>query len=118
LVALVDDAEARARWQRAAEGRLQAGGDSLLSHIGGRTQRAGTVPAACTEEDDGAAETGETGAETIGQVPCVFLWLSGESEAKVLGRDSRVLVEHGDVVRERVAARLLPDDRVILSPGT
>jgi hypothetical protein len=52
------------------------------------------------------------------RVPCVFLWVTGESEAKVLEPDGRVVVEDGDVVRERVAAGLRPDDRVILGLGT
>lgn len=51
-------------------------------------------------------------------MPCVFLWVTGESEAKVLEPDGRVVVEEGDVVSERVAARLRPDDRVILGLGT
>jgi hypothetical protein len=52
------------------------------------------------------------------RVPCVFLWVTGTAEAKVLARDGRVVVEDGDVIRDRAAARLRPDDRVILGLGT
>src|SRR6185436_14858565 len=50
--------------------------------------------------------------------PCVFVAMSGEADVKVLGRDARVIVQEGSLVHERPAARLRPDDRVILGLGT
>lgn len=70
------------------------------------------------EEDRHADDDVDAGWGTDEPVPCVFLWVTGEPEAKVLEPDGRVVVEEGDVVLERVAARLRPDDRVILGLGT
>jgi hypothetical protein len=56
--------------------------------------------------------------DTEERVPCVFLWVTGESDARVLEPNGRVIVEEGDVIRERIAMRLCPDDRVILSLGS
>jgi hypothetical protein len=70
------------------------------------------------EEDRHADDDVDAGWGTEERVPCVFLWVTGESEAKLLEPDGRVVVEEGDVVRERVAARLRPDDRVILGLRT
>jgi len=119
IVALTDEADRR-RWERAAESQRQAGGQSLLGAVGG-LRSAPSSPSSSSpvvEEDGYADDDVDAGWGTDERVPCVFLWVTGESEAKVLELDGRVVVEEGDVVRERVAARLRPDDRVILGLGT
>lgn len=119
IVALTDEADRR-RWEHAAESQRQAGGQSLLGAVGGlRPVPSGPTNSSPVVEDDRHVDNdvdAEWGTEE--RVPCVFLWVTGESEAKVLEPDGRVVVEEGDVVRERVAARLRPDDRVILGLGT
>lgn len=120
IVALTDEDDRR-RWERAAESQRQAGGQSLLGTVGGGLRSAPSLARSSqVVEDDRQADDDEAdagwGADE--RVPCVFLWLTEESEAKVLEPDGRVVVEEGDVIRERVADRLRPDDRVILGPGT
>lgn len=118
IVALTDDDDRR-RWERAAESQCQAGGQSLLGAVGwlrSAPSRVSSSPA--VQEDQRADDDVDSGWGTDKRVPCVFLWVTGESEAKVLEPDGHVVVEDGDVVRERVAARLRPDDRVILGLGT
>lgn len=118
IVALTDEADRR-RWERAAESQRQPGGPSLLGAVGGLP----AVPSGPTSSspvvggDRHADDDVDPGWGIEERVPCVFLWVTGESDAKVLEPDSRVLLEEGDVVRERVAARLRPDDRVILGLG-
>lgn len=118
IVALTDEADRR-RWERAAESQRQPGGQSLLGAVGGlRPVLSGpTSSSPVVEEERHAVDDVDAGWGTE-RVPCVFLWVTGESEAKVLEPDGWVVVEEGDVVRERVAARLRPDDRVILGLGT
>jgi hypothetical protein len=65
-----------------------------------------------------SAEDGEPNLGEDAGVPYVFLWVTEEPEAKVLARDSRVIVDEGDVINERIAARLHPDDRVIVGLST
>lgn len=119
VVALADEADCR-RWERAAQSQRQHAGESLLGAVGGlRAVPSGPTSSSSVVEDDRHANDDvDTGWGTDENVPCVFLWVTGESEAKVLEPDGRVVVEEGDVVRERVAARLRPDDRVILGLGT
>ena len=70
-------------------------------------------PTVDRDEEAGAADW------SLGErTQCVFLWVTGEDEAKVLACDARVVLEDGEVVRERAAASLRPDDRVILGLGT
>ncbi len=118
IVVLADETD-RSRWERAAEFQRQPGGQSLLGAVGGL--RSAPSPASSSpvvQEDRHTGEDVDASWGTDERVPCVFLWVTGESEAKVLEPDGRVVVEEGDVVRERVAARLRPDDRVILGLGT
>jgi hypothetical protein len=75
------------------------------------------VPAVDQESYD-EAEDGKRDQSVNDRVPCVFLWLTGEPEARVLPRDGRVVVENGNLIRERVAVRLQPNDQVILGLGT
>lgn len=119
VVALTDESDRR-RWERAAEAQRHPGGQSLLGAVGGirpASMSTGESSAAADEEHraDDDVDVRWGGVERL---PCVFLWVTGETEAKVLEPDGRVVVEEGDVVRERVAARLRPDDRVILGLGT
>lgn len=118
IVTLTDEND-RQRWEHAAESQRRPGGESLLGAVGGL--RSATCPASSppvVQDDHYGDEDGNTGWGTDDRVPCVFLWVTGEFEAKVLEPGGRVVVEEGDVVRERVAARLRPDDRVILGLGT
>lgn len=119
IVALTDESDRR-RWERAAESQRQPGGQSLLGAVGGlRAVPSGpTSSSPVVEEDRHADDDVDAGWGTEERVPCVFLWVTGESKAKVLEPHGRVVVEEGDVVRERVAARLRPDDRAILGLGT
>ncbi len=117
-VAITDESDRR-RWERAAEAQMHPGGESLLSAVGGirRSATATGQPSTAAEESHRAEKEADL---SLGEerVPCVFLWVIGEPQAKVLDPGSRVVVEEGDVVRERAAARLCPDDRVILGLGT
>ncbi len=118
IFALTDENDRR-RWERAAESQRQLGGQSLLGAVGGLqpTPVPGTS-SPVAQEAHHADDDVDAGWGADERVPCVFLWVTGESEAKVLEPDGRVVVEEGDVVRERAAARLRPDDRVILGLGT
>jgi uncharacterized membrane protein YkvA (DUF1232 family) len=119
LLALVDEGD-RSRWQRVSEAQGRPVGQSLLGSVDRyRSTLAPPYSAELSENPD------EASANNVGvewdegkRVPCVFLWITNEPEAKVLARDGRVIVEEGDVVAERVSARLRPDDRVILGLGS
>jgi len=117
IIALTDDND-RQRWERAAELQRQPGGQSLLGAVGGLRSplKIASLPPVAQEFRQVDDET-DQGWGTDRPVPCVFLWVTGESEAKVMEQAGRVVVEEGDGVRERVAARLRPDDRVILGLG-
>ena len=118
VVALVDTTE-RHKWDRAADAQRQTGGQSMLGSIGGASagETTGVISLADVRAEMESEEF-DTDAVAADVRPCVFLWVAGEAEAKVLARDSRVVVEDGDVIRERTAAQLHPDDRVILGQGT
>lgn len=117
IIALADESDRR-RWERAAESQRQTGGQPLLGAIGGL--RVASTPASSfpVVKQEHAEDELDVGWDTDERVPCVFLWVTGESEAKVLKPDGRVVVEDGDIICERIAARLRPDDRVILGLGT
>lgn len=122
-VALVAEQE-RARWDRTEQQDRGATGETLLDAVG-QVPAPGSGHSTTTSEpppDPGSDEEIDWGMdsamdfETSPRVPCVFLWCVGEDSAKVLPRDARVLVATGDLVREREACQLLPEDRVILGP--
>jgi uncharacterized membrane protein YkvA (DUF1232 family) len=118
VVALTEDSSRR-RWEHAAEAQQIPLGQSLLAAVGrGHATPSYTRSPLPGQEDDHDERGSAAKWETEERVPCVFLWVSGESEAKVLQPDARVVVEDGEVVRERVAGQLRPDDRVILGAGT
>jgi hypothetical protein len=119
IVALVDESD-RQRWNRAADAHRHSAGQSLLSAVGGLRPAPDPPGLSVTSanRDQRTGQNFDAGWGEDERVPCVFLWVTGKPEAKVLARDARVVVEEGDVVRERVAARLRPDDRVILGLGT
>jgi hypothetical protein len=117
IVALVNDDDRR-RWERAAEAQRQPAGQSLLGAVrgpGSSLSAASLFPIPPHDESASEEVLAQWGTEEA--APCVFLWLTGESEAKVLAPDAFVVVVDGDVVHERVAARLRPDDRIILGLG-
>lgn len=116
VMALTDEIDRR-RWELAAESQRQSRGQSVLEAVGGIRPASSPVSSSPAEQNQDA-DVVESRLEADERVPCVFIWLTGESEAKVLEPDCRVVVEEGNVVRERVAARLRADDRVILGPGT
>lgn len=121
LVALADETEGK-RWDRlqAAPG---SSGESLLEAVGHVRTDSGAsptrMPTAPTEPGDEELDwlEGDEAGSTGRLVPCIFLWLAGEREGKVLARDSRVIVEVGEHAREKPAHRLVPEDRVILAAG-
>jgi hypothetical protein len=94
-------------------------GQSLLDALEG-VRSAPERPDLSAISQDGERDTDHDFSVRRGEdehVPCAFLWVTGESKAKVLARDGRVVVEEGAIVRERLAAQLRPDDRVILGLG-
>jgi len=117
VVALVDASE-RQKWNRAADAQRQPAGQSMLGAIGAAsTENTGVLSLAGVHvEMDG--DDFDATAINAEKKPCVFVWLVGYAEAKVLARDSRVVVEEGELIRERSPAQLRPDDRVILGVGT
>jgi hypothetical protein len=118
IIALTDENDRR-RWERAAEEQRRPGKESLLGAVGGtRPLPSDSGSPSTTLESHRADDDVEVGSGTDERVPCVFLWVTGGSEIKVLEPDARVVVEEGDIIRERFAARLRPDDRVILGIGT
>jgi uncharacterized membrane protein YkvA (DUF1232 family) len=117
LVALADESDCR-RWERAAESQQQHGGQSFLDAVGGlRTALPTDGSPPVVDENQGADDNLTADWSTDERVPCVFLCVTGESKAKILEPGSRVVIEEGDIVRERVAARLRVGDRVILGLG-
>lgn len=122
VVALVDEDEGW-RWDRLLAHVRERHGDSLLEAVGQRPPPYKQRPERRKEEppeDEPTwrqeAHVGDHGDEP--RVPCVFVWLADEPEGRVLARDSRVLVEDGDQAREKPAYRIVPEDRVILGPGS
>jgi len=122
LMAVSDEIDRR-RWERATATQRSPAGQSLLDAVGaGRASLGGSATHdSCSERapDDDADAIAEANVNWGDEerVPCVFLWVTGESQAKVLDPYGHVVVEEGEVVRERAAARLRPDDRVILGIG-
>jgi uncharacterized membrane protein YkvA (DUF1232 family) len=117
LVQLVDEAE-RQRWERAASSLRREQGASILDAVAGtdkHTAVEASAPRAAS--NSGQVADVERADDSAPLVPCVFLWLAGESEVKVLTRVDRVVVEEGDQVRERPAAMLQTENRVILAAG-
>jgi len=116
LIALVDDPE-RQQWERAAARPQQREGQSLLYAVAGSATS--SMGRETTVSSWPAEATGHSASDhgILDLTPCVFVWLSGEADAKVLLRNARVVVEEGDRVRERPATGLQPDDRVILGAG-
>lgn len=118
IVAVVDDDDRR-RWERAAEAQRQPAGQSLLGAVrgpGSSLSAASLFP--IPPHDESANEEVDAPWGTVDGASCVFLWLTGEPEAKVLAPDAFVVVVDGDIVHERIAARLRPDDRIILGLGS
>lgn len=115
VVALADDNDLR-HWQRAVEGHAHSGGQSILDAVGGYRPAPKPIVSPSLAVPNVQLTDGDEDAVwgTDELVACVFVWVTGESEAKVLQPDGRVIVEEGDVVRERAAARLRPEDRVVL----
>ena len=120
LVALVEDSEGK-RWDRLQAQPGRSKGESLLEAIGHvRTPRpVSPVPLAAEPDDDEPEwlDDGHVVEATNRSLRCVFIWLSGEREGKVLATDSRVLVEVGEHANEKPACRIVPEDRVILGAG-
>lgn len=118
VVALADE-KSHARWERAAQDCSRALGASVLSGVNVahfRPARADRVPDPAEERADSYEATDEPSPDE--HVPCVFLWVAGKSEAKVLQPDARVVAQEGEAIRERSAGQIRPDDRVILGTGT
>jgi len=123
LVALVDERESQ-KWERMEAHRDAGSGQSLLVAVGYQPTPSiqGPAPSPPSQLEDepswdgGQEQTPDDDGER--RVPSVFVWLADEPEGKVLARDNRVLVEVGEQAREKPAHRILPDDRVILGPGS
>ncbi|MBN2717057.1 MAG: DUF1232 domain-containing protein [Deltaproteobacteria bacterium] len=122
LVALVDSSEMK-NWNRIDEGINNITGSSFLSQIGYRTtdvisqhrEAADANYSSVLPENTKFTFKHNEYNEPIQQ--CVFVWLAGEEEGKILSYNSRVLLEKGDKVHELRAFRISPDDKVILGYG-
>jgi hypothetical protein len=60
----------------------------------------------------------DEGTEKPSSVPCVFLWLADQQKVKVLGRESRVILEADCQAREKPAYVLAPEDRIIIGSAS
>ena len=122
LLAVVDEVEKR-KWLRAKSRYSLGDDDSLLEAVG-------CEPIQVSVIDDITAPVREEWKQPMPKTTrevdheleilprkCVFIWLSDESEGKVLPRNSRVIVEQAGAACEKPAYLLLPEDRVILGPG-
>jgi hypothetical protein len=116
-VILVDDGD-RQRWERAAESQRQTSGQSILSAVGGLRHVPNPIKPPLIIEQDPQTDEVDFKWDNQERVRCVFLWLTGESDIKILDPSARVVIEEGSTICEREAARLRPDDRVILGLGT
>lgn len=120
LLAVVDATEEN-KWQRARTRHTLGVGDTLLETVGCEmvhvpvSYEAGDLLSEEWKRIIPSKNDSQNMQETLRD--CVFVWLSGESDGKVLPRNSRVIVEQGGVTREKPACDLLPEDRAILGPG-
>jgi hypothetical protein len=117
LVAIVDETDRR-KWDRVTVARLRTRSQSLIGAVEGLRPAPVSLSQSVRTDEHSADRGGESEAHEEELEPCVFLWLSGRLQAKVLAQDAHVVVEHGDVIRERVASRLRPSNRVILGSGS
>jgi hypothetical protein len=116
LVVLVDENDLSG-WNRyVAESSDVSGISSILGSVDPGRSKAQAMTSKHLGADDGHEyeRVALPPVERDDSVACVLLWIAGEAVAKVLPRDGRVIVETGNVVCERVATSLKPDDRVIL----
>jgi uncharacterized membrane protein YkvA (DUF1232 family) len=108
------------KWKRASDLSHYPVGQSLLEAVG-RPRRllapTPTLPMPAVRLEDLRTDVAST-FEPQADVSCVFVWLNGEPEAKVLRGESRVIVEEGTTIAERPARSLQPGDRVILGLGS
>jgi hypothetical protein len=117
LVAIVDDAD-RQKWDRVTAARRRTPGESLIGSVEGLRSAPVLLPPPAEANEDILDQDVGFEADEEELAPCAYLWLSGRLEAKMLARDAHVVVEDGDVIRERVASRLRAGDRVILGSGS
>lgn len=119
LVALVDELDAE-QWQRSAELRKLPIGRPLLEALGGVefTPWPSCLAESAWEPPEPMRQHAQENGDGAEHVPCVFLWLTGETDAKVLAPNARIVVEDGQQVRERTASNLRDGDRILLGLGT
>jgi len=111
------DNDDKVRWERLARGERSATRQSAIEFANGitakpRPSNANAAAAAPRPKMDERTKWNE-----ISTTPCAFLWVVGVSEAKIIPRDTRLFVQQGELIREREAVRLRPNDRVILGAG-
>lgn len=113
LVALVDEIE-RDKWEAATSKQIIAGSRSMLSHAAGDEAAPGhSMDSVLADNGDDDSIVGQhDDREEV--TPCVFIWLVGESRAKVTTRDADVYVDSGTEVVSRKASLLSPDEHVLL----
>lgn len=119
VVAFVDDLQS-SRWQRAVPSFDERDGASLLDGIE-RDRAPSTVnrvPPVVTPVPVSEAEIANAEESSEARAPCAFIWPSGETFGKVVGRQSHILVEIGENVASRRPFALKPGDRVILGSGS
>jgi uncharacterized membrane protein YkvA (DUF1232 family) len=116
IFAVVEDRH-QLRWNRAAANGHSPAGQSLLSFANGHPPApilANIQTAVPADTKRGTGQGFAVAWDDVNTTPCVFLWLSGEPNVKVVPRDARIIVKQGDLVRERLAVRLQANDHVIL----
>ena len=120
VIAVIDEAE-RYRWERIGDARQTGMTHTLLGAVSSDQKKgvsAGLAPATQLVWDDKSNPKIDARWDNNERIPCVLLWVIGEPNVKVLEPHDRVIVEEEEIVCERVATRLRPDERVILSLGT
>ena len=126
VIALVSESEG-VQWDRLEELRRARKDESILDAVGYKlstsTYRVEKYVAKASEEEMTDEElildedSFVDDSEGPTRVSCVCIWLSGESEGKILALNSLVLLEDSEKPKERSAKQIVPGDRVILASG-
>jgi hypothetical protein len=112
------DSDDKARWVGLATSEQSKGGrQSVIEFAKGVAAKPAPANVNIVTTTDGQKDDESSKWRAVASTPCAFLWLVGESQAKIVPRDARLFVQQGELIREREAVRLSPNDRVILGAG-
>lgn len=120
ILAIVNDRD-HLRWSRAASTDSSLPQQSILAFTDGTTTKSparGARPVSHSHPTKANPTAADPGWQEDQLTTCAFLWLTGEDQVKIVPRDARMIVHHGDLVRERIATRLKRGDRVLLGSGS